>query len=189
MTYLIAATGMSLAWLLQLYLVFPLEEILRPEGANIQAFSLLFLPHGAKVLIGMFLMGGGAPLIMMISFVFGLLWHPPEYAFIGGIIAGVTAIVPLWGVNLAIGRPLNYQFFNYTRDNFNLFKFAMVMSVAIAVLNAFFQSLHAKHSLDISPDPLLALGFLIGDVLGGIVCILISIFAARAYFKKYKIVF
>jgi len=186
LTYLFAAIGMSLAWILQLAFVFPLEEILRPEGANLRAFSLLFLPHGAKVLVVMFLMGGGAPLIMLLSFIFGLFWHPPEYAFIGGIIAGVTAIIPLWGINLAVGKPLNYRFFSYTRDNFNLFKFAMVMNVAIALLNSFFQSLHAKQSLDINPEPLLALGFLIGDILGGLVCIMLGILAARAYLKRYQ---
>lgn len=189
MAYLIAVLVFSLSWILQLFVIFPLEAMLRPQGNNLEAFSLLFLPHGAKVLIAMFLMGGGVPLIMVISFIFGLFWHPPEYALIGGVIAGATAIFPLWGVNLAIGRPLNYRFFAFTRDNVNLFKLAMVMSVAIAVLNSFFQSLHAKLSLDINPDPLLALGFLFGDIVGGVVCILFCIITARVYLQKRKNVF
>jgi hypothetical protein len=189
MIYLIAVFVLSISWLLQLFVIFPLEAMLRPQGNNLEAFSLLFLPHGAKVLIAMFLMGSGVPLIMVVTFVFGLFWHPPEYALIGGVIAGATAILPLWGVNLAIGRPLNYRFFAFRRDNVNLFKLAMVMSVAIAVLNSFFQSLHAKVYLNINPDPLLALWFLFGDIVGGVVCILFCIMVARLYLQKHKNVF
>lgn len=57
MKVVLAVVFLSLVWLLQRYLVFPLEQALRPENSNVRAFSFVFLPHGAKVLIAMFFNG------------------------------------------------------------------------------------------------------------------------------------
>ena len=71
MSYLIATAGLALAWLVQLYIVFPIEEVLRGDGSAIGAFSYLFLPHGAKVLVAVLLMQASIPVILIVSFGFG----------------------------------------------------------------------------------------------------------------------
>ena len=74
MQVVLAAGFLSLAWLLQLHLVFPLEQALRPENSNVDAFSFVFLPHGSKVLVAMFLMTWSLPVILIVSFVAGLMF-------------------------------------------------------------------------------------------------------------------
>ena len=89
----LATVFLSLVWLLQHYLVFPLEQALRTENSNVHAFSFVFLPHGAKVLIAMFLMAWSLPVILGVSFVAGLIsGFDSTYAFLGSVIAAITAI-------------------------------------------------------------------------------------------------
>ena len=69
MKVVLATVFLALAWLLQIHLVFPIEQSMRPSDSNVSAFSFVFLPHGAKVLIAMFLMTWSLPVILSVSFV------------------------------------------------------------------------------------------------------------------------
>ena len=185
MQFVLTTGFLSLAWLLQLHLVFPLEQTLRPENSNIDAFSFVFLPHGAKVLVAMFLMSWSLPVILGVSFVSGLMFgFDPTYAFLGSFLAALTALTPIWLFNFVTNKPLNYRVFRYDNGNLNLFRVSMLLVVAVAFVNSAFQSALAKAMLDITPDPQLTIGFLIGDILGGFVCIVGAIIGLRLFMRR-----
>ena len=185
MQLVLAAVFLFLAWLLQLNLIFPIEQALRPENSNVEAFSFVFLPHGAKVLVAMFLMSWSLPVILGVSFVSGLMFgSDPTYAFLGAVIAAITTIMPIWLFNFVTNRPLNYRVFRYDNGNINLFRVSMLLVVAAAFVNSAFQAALAKAMLDINPDPQLAIGFLTGDIVGGFVCVVGAIFVLRLYMLR-----
>ena len=186
MTKVIVATGfLTFSWLLQLNLIFPLEQALRPENSNVGAFSFVFLPHGAKVLIAMFLMAWSMPVILIVSFVAGLMFgFDPTYAFLGAVLAAITAVMPMLLFNFVTKRPINYRVFRYDSGNLNLFRLSMLLVVAVAFVNSAFQAALAEIMLDITPDPQLTIGFLIGDVIGGLVCIVGAIICLRLFIRR-----
>ena len=185
MQVILAAGFLSIAWLLQLHLIFPLEQALRPENSNVDAFSFVFLPHGAKVLVAMFLMSWSLPVILSVSFVSGLIFgFDPTYAFLGAVIASITAIMPIWLFNFVSGKPINYRVFRYDNGNPNLFRVSMLLVLAVAFVNSAFQAALAKAMLDTSPDPQLTIGFLMGDIVGGLVCIIGAIMCLRLYIRR-----
>ena len=185
MQVVLAAGFLSLAWLLQLHLIFPLEQALRPENSNVDAFSFVFIPHGAKVLVAMFLMTWSLPVILIVSFVAGLMFgFDPTYAFLGAVTAAMTAIMPIWLFNFVSNRPINYRVFRYDNGHLNLFRVSMLLVLAVAFVNSAFQAALAKAMLDISPDPQLAIGFLLGDIVGGFVCIVGAIMSFRLFTRR-----
>ena len=186
MTKIIVATGLlTFAWILQIHLVFPLEQALRPENSNVGTFSFVFLPHGAKVLIIMFLMAWGLPVILGVSFVAGLMFgFDPTYAFLGAVLAAITAVMPMWLLNFVTNRPINFRVFRYDSGNINLFRTSMILVLAVAFVNSAFQAALAKAMLDTTPDPQLTIGFLTGDIIGGFVCILGTIICLRLFIHR-----
>ena len=185
MQVVLAVGFLSLAWLLQLHLIFPLEQALRPENSNVDAFSFVFIPHGAKVLVAMFLMTWSLPVILIVSFVAGLMFgFDPTYAFLGAVLAAITAIMPIWLFNFVSGKPIDYRVFRYDNGNLNLFRASMLLVVAVAFVNSAFQATLAYTMLDINPDPLLTIGFLIGDIVGGFVCIVGAIIGLRLFMRR-----
>ena len=190
MAHLTAAFCLSLAWICQLYVVFPLEQMLRGDGSAVAAFSYMFLPHGAKVIIALILMKGALPVIFLVTLCFGMLSGGTfEYAFFGGLIAAITALLPIWLINSTFRQPLNQRIWSFTQDNFSLFRFAFAMSLAVALLNSIFQAALAKAQLNVDPDFSLAIGFLTGDIIGGVVCIMIIILSARHLLVRFGNVF
>ena len=185
MQFVLAAGFLSLAWLLQLHLIFPLEQALRPENSNVDAFSFVFLPHGAKVLVAMFLMTWSLPVILITSFAAGLMFgFDPTYAFLGAVLAAITAILPMWLFNFVTNRPISFRVFRYDNGNLNLFRVSMLLVVAVAFVNSAFQAALAKAMLDINPDPQLTIWFLIGDIVGGFVCIVGAIIGLRLFMRR-----
>ena len=185
MQVILAAGFLSIAWLLQLHLIFPLEQALRPENSNVDAFSFVFLPHGAKVLVAMFLMSWSLPVILSVSFVSGLIFgFDPTYAFLGAVLAAMTAIMPIWLFNFVTSRPINYRVFRYDNGNLNLFRVSMLLVLAVAFVNSAFQAALAKTMLHIDPDLLITIGFLTGDIVGGFVCIVGAIICLRLLMRR-----
>ena len=185
MQVVLATVFLSLAWLLQLHLVFPIEQALRSENSNVDAFSFVFLPHGAKVLVAMFLMSWSLPVILGVSFVSGLMFgFDPTYAFLGAVLAASTTIIPIWLFNFVSGKPIDYRVFQYDNGNLNLFRASILLVVAVAFVNSAFQAALAKTMLDITPDPQLTIGFLTGDVIGGFVCVVGAIFIIRLFMRR-----
>jgi len=180
MAYLLAACCLSLAWICQLYVVFPFEQMLRGDGSAVTAFSYMFLPHGAKVIIALILMKGALPVIFLVTLCFGMLsGGSPDYALFGSLIAAITALLPIWLINLTFRQPLNQRIWSFTQNNFSMFRFAFAISLAVALLNSIFQAALAKAKLNVDPDFSLAIGFLIGDIVGGVICIMVIILSAR----------
>jgi len=182
---LTATAFLVAAWLLQLFVVFPIEQALRPENSNASVFSYVFLPHGAKVLVAMFLMAWSFPVIFIVAFGSGIIFDfDPYYAFCGALVAAATAIMPIWLFNFVTNRPLNYSISRYAGGNLNLFRASMLLVVAVAFMNSAFQAALAKAMLDITPDPQLSLGFLVGDIIGGFVCVVGGILFLRLFMRR-----
>ena len=125
------------------------------------------------------------PVILGVSFAAGFMFgFDPTYAFLGAVIAAITAIMPIWMFNFVTNRPLNYRVFWYDSGNLNLFRASMLLVVAVAFVNSVFQAALAKVMLDINPDPNLAIGFLTGDVIGGLFCVTSTILLLRLFMRR-----
>jgi len=183
--YVIAASGLALAWLTQLYMVFPFEQFLRGDGSDVATFSYLFLPHGVKVLIGLIFMSAGLPIIFLVQVAAGLVFGKPVgYAVISAAAASLAIIVPLWVLNMTMRQPLDAKLWSLSRSNFNLFRLAVVLSLAAALVDSVFQATIAEMVLGHQAGPVIALGFLAGDVIGGVTCIMTAIYISRLILQR-----
>ena len=108
----------------------------------------------------------------------------PTYSLLGAFTAAITAILPMWMFNLVNNRPISYRVFRYDNGNLNLFRVTMLLVVAVAFVNSAFQAALAKAMLNINPDPQLTIGFLVGDVIGGFVCIVVTIICLRLLLRR-----
>ncbi len=88
----------------------------------------------------MFLMTWSLPIILIVSFVAGLMFgFNPTYAFLGAVLAAITAIMPIWLFNFVSGKPIDYRVFRYDNGNLNLFRVSMLLVFAVAFVNSAFQ--------------------------------------------------
>ena len=137
------------------------------------------------MLVAMFFMLWSLPVILIVSFTAGLMFgFDPTYAFLGAVLAAMTAIMPMWLFNFVNNRPINYRAFRYDNGNINLFRASMLLVVAVAFVNSAFQAALAKAMLAMTPDPQLTIGFLIGDITGGFVCIVVAIICLRLFIRR-----
>lgn len=123
--------------------------------------------------------------ILGVSFVAGLMFDfDSKYAFLGAVIAAITAIMPLWLFYFVTNRPINYRVFRYGNGNPNLFRVSMLLVVAVAFVNPIFQATLAIGMVYINPDLQLTIWFLIGDVIEGFVCVVCAILLLRLFIRR-----
>jgi len=189
-TYLIATGALIATWLTQFFVVFPIESALRGDGSGVVAYSYLFLPHGIKVLIVLLIMLRGLPIIFGVQLVAGIYFgNSLSYAVWGALLGSIAVFVPLWLINLTMNRELNQRIWDIQQSSFNLFRLTFAVCVAAALLNSVAQATLAQMLLRVKADYTVQLGFLVGDIFGGLVCIIAAILVSRYILRRYGYAF
>lgn len=161
---------LTAVFLLQQYLIMPLE--LHLSQSSIAAIaSLVFIPHGAKVLLATLSGYRSIVPILTAQFIGGLSFDlTPVDALTAAAIATSAVILPLWLLRNAKALQPN-------PSNINLFWAMLFIGAASSVLNSLFISLYRDFAING-----ISLRFFIGDLMGTVI-----IFALIISFRKLLI--
>jgi integral membrane sensor domain MASE1 len=174
---------MALAWLLQINLVYPFEQLIfNPELVKVA--SVIFIPAGFKVLFGTILGLRSLPAVFLAT-LFGMWLHTDALEFSAkfAFVSTVALYIPVLLVNFLDRDSGDVEFVGeqlVNRNPLTLFRKAVVIAVLASLLNSFFSVLvygPASH-------PNAWMHFLIGDVVGTIVVVAIIV-GVRA--KLYRL--
>lgn len=158
---------MALAWLLQINLVYPFEQlIINPELVKVA--SVIFIPAGFKVLFGTILGLRSLPAVFFAT-LFGMWLHTEALQFSAqfAFVSTIALYIPVLLVNFLDRDSGDADLMGdelVKRTPLTLFRKAVVIAVLASLLNSFFSVLvygPASH-------PNAWMHFLIGDVVGTI---------------------
>ncbi|MEY3038768.1 MAG: hypothetical protein RL143_1335 [Pseudomonadota bacterium] len=162
---------MALAWLLQINLVYPFEQLIfNPELVKVA--SVIFIPAGFKVLFGTILGLRSLPAVFLAT-LFGMWLHTEALGFSAqfAFVSTIALYIPVLLVNFLDkdGGELADELVK--RAPLTLFRKTVVIAVLASLLNSFFSVL--VHGSASHPDAWMH--FLIGDVVGTIVVVAIIV--------------
>lgn len=169
--------SLVLSFISQTYIIFPIEQYIRSDGMT-SLVSLVFIPHGVKVLVVMVYGLWSLPAIFMAQIINGIMFNGAfELNTLYGAFAGTTCIgLPLVLYNLSLNRNLFLApMFDKTFD-FNVFWLFMSWAIIASFLNSLLHSLIYSF-----PSDNLPLYFLFGDVFGALVFCLLSLTVLHLY--------
>lgn len=168
---------MCLVWFIQIRLIYPVEASVRGEGL-VDVFSLIFLPHGFKViLLSLMPVTGFLPVVFAQVIATIYLGTDSSMVFVMavGLLAAFACVMPIWMVNLVMGRPWYKSPLVNSQVDFNSFRFMLALVFVAALLNAIVMSLMSNATAT-SPLPIeVVVGFVAGDLIGG--CFVLICFA------------
>lgn len=162
LTLLLAAV-----FLLQQYMIMPLELHLSDSSIAAVA-SLIFIPHGAKVLIATLSGYRSIVPILAAQFIGGLSFDlAPIDALTAAAIATLAVILPLWLLRTA-------KAMHADPSSLNLFWTMLFIGAASSVLNSVFISLYRDYAFNG-----ISLRFFVGDLMGTL-----TVFALIISFRR-----
>ena len=168
---------MCLAWFVQIRLIYPVEAAIRGEGL-VDVFSLVFLPHGFKViLLSLMPVTGFLPVVFAQAMAAVYLGTDSSAVFVMalGLMAALACAMPIWMANLVMRRPWYKSPLMNSQVDFNSFRFMLALVFVAALLNAIVMSLMSNATAT-SPLPVeVVVGFVAGDLIGG--CFVMICFA------------
>ena len=156
--YIFATLTLSAIFISQQYLIFPVEQALFGSELTVIA-SLLFLPHGAKVLFAV--ISGYKSFLPILS-----------AQYIGGLFYGLTSLESFIAASLgclAIFLPLavlrtQRWLWPSRNSNITLFQKLLIISLSSSILNSTLLTIYYGHLLKDG----ISLRFLFGDIMGTI---------------------
>ena len=168
---------MCLVWFIQIWLIYPVEASIRGEGL-VDVFSLVFLPHGFKViLLSLMPVTGFLPVVFaqVIAAVYLGTDSSALFVMALGLMAALACATPIWMANLVMRRPWYKSPLMNSQVDFNSFRFMLALVFVAALLNAIVMSLMSNATAT-SPLPVeVVVGFVAGDLIGG--CFVLICFA------------
>lgn len=161
---------LTAVFLAQQYLIMPLE-IWFSETSLAAVASLVFIPHGAKVLLATLSGYRSIVPILTAQFIGGLSFNlTPSDAFVASAIATAAVIIPL-----ALVRSSNAL--RNDPSNLNLFWAMLFIGAASSALNSTFISLYRDFAFNG-----ISLRFFVGDIMGTVL-----VFALLISFRRLLI--
>lgn len=154
-----------LCWLIQLYLIFPIESRLL-DPAIVQVASVIFIPHGFKVLAATLTSLKALP-PLFIGQCIGMQLHTndPALAVQYGAISMMALYIPVLLINyLERGGKLGLDQTLQPDGSFNLWRKILVVATISSLLNAYLATL----LFGSVSNPQLWMRFLLGDVIGAV---------------------
>ena len=154
------------AFMLQFNVLFPLESRLFPSDDLDQA-SLLFLPHGLKILMA-YLMGIVAvPAIFVAQLLAGLLilGVGMQDAVVGAFFGTLAAIMPVAIINFLFKNPWHEGVVLHSKEGIGTFR-AFIVAV---MLSTFVNSVLHSAYYHADSTVMLPFRYLFGDIMGAIV--------------------
>ena len=169
-------TILLISFSVQTYLIFPIEQYLREDQLT-EIVSLIFIPHGVKVLLAMVYGAFALPAIFTAQIINGFfLTGDIEWTQIYGAVAGTLCIgLPLILHNLSVNKPLGSSSIFDLNLSFNIFWLFISWAIISSFLNSILHSLIYGFPVDNLPWY-----FLFGDVFGSFILCLISMAIVRS---------
>ena len=163
------------SFLLQTYFIFPIEQHYRDDQLT-SIVSLIFIPHGVKVLMVMIYGVFSLPAIFGAQIVNGILLNGTfQWLEIYGAFAGTACIgLPLILHNLSMNKPLHSSPMFDKTFSFNIFWLFLSWAIISSFLNSLLHTLLFGFPTDNLPWL-----FLFGDVFGSIVFCLLCLCILR----------
>lgn len=171
--------------LIQSYFVYPIESSLLQDSAT-EIVSLLYLPHGIRVIFAL-LIGSVAAIPMFAANFIGtsLLGFPMIDGLIDSLISTACVFIPIYFFNYLRGNSIFSSPFAALDDSVNLFRSVMVLAFLAALINAVLStSWFSDDQFDV-----LAFRFLIGDMVGTFVVLVLLLVLKKTFVivrKVYK---
>lgn len=158
-----------IAFLIQFQLIWPAESYLL-ENLDVGSVSLLFIPHGIKAIAVVI---GGLPALFAIALAHFatdmFLSLPIERALWSAFSGAIVMALPLFVFNFVMGRKLLSSI--SLSDDYRLSMVRLVLAVALvsSMLNGIINAVYHENS----GVSLLAFRYVLGDMLGTLVALLI----------------
>ncbi len=168
------------SFIVQHWVVFPLERLTLPAD-DLNFASLLFIPHGVKLVLAFVIGILALPGILIGQFLAGLLLgSPPDLAFITAVIGSFAVMLPVMLVRYMQSIPFTISLAETTHA-VSIAKAFFVVTVIASLLNSMFHGvLFHKEGSNI-----LELRYLTGDILGA-AFVLFALMGIRRVNKFYQ---
>ena len=173
---LILALVLVLAFELQFKFIFPIEGALFPSD-DLSLASLLFVPHGLKMLVAYFLGIIAAPAIFVAQLIAGyfVIGANVQDAVVGALFGTIAAIAPVTLLNFLFKNKWSDGVALNTKEGIGTFR-AFIVAV---ILSTFINSiLHSAYYFDGSSITL-PFRYLFGDLMGALVVFSLVILMRR----------
>ena len=173
---LILTLVLVLAFVLQFKVIMPIEGALFPS-ADLSYASLLFIPHGIKMLVAYLLGIIAAPAIFVAQLIAGLfvLGANAQDAVVGALFGTIAAIAPVTLLNFMFKNTWSDGVAMNTKEGIGTFR-AFIVAV---ILSTFINSiLHSAYYFD-GGSITLPFRYLFGDIMGALVVFSLVILMRR----------
>lgn len=170
-----------LAFVIQNYVIFPIESRLF-DPSVVQIASLLFIPHGVKVILAT-LYGYLAVLPILVGQAIGIYMYTNDLEFSTsfGAIAVLAVFIPVGLINYL--EKGGYENGPQVLSGSNTLRFGrklLVIALISSLLNSYFASLLNG----VSPQSQIWLRFLLGDMLGA-TAVFLLVYALRGFIRDW----
>ena len=166
--FVLVTVGYILAYTLTLGFVYPLQKIIFPENALLA--SLLFLPHGIRVIAFHYLAWKAILHMLPASYLFLVLSNNSgaELDVLSPIVSMVACYIGFLGATVLIKKEA-------IGNTISTWKYFVLAGATSSVVNGL-----ALSWLQFADAPLSALiGYVVGDTLGLLVCLVVLMYAFR----------
>jgi len=169
-----------LSYIVQNLFLYPIESSLRSDE-HTAIVSLLYLPHGMKVLYGIMLGPMSAGYIFLAQYVsFGWFFGFSTENLNGSILGCVSIILPIILLNASAKRDVFSAPVNYQSMKINVVWTLITLSLFTALLDSY---LHMKLYFDVVEIDVFTY-FIIGDFCGAIAIFMLFLFVYRPIINK-----
>ena len=181
-TYIIAFVILFLGFVVQTFLIYPVESLLRPDG-YVNFASLIFIPHGIKIILVMLIGPIVWPMVYLAQVLNGLMFNGNfEDAFFSSAFGTFAVVVPAILLNASLKRSIWAAPVFYRDINISI----IWTYISLSVMGSFFNSLLSAMYFGIN-DLLLPYLYFSGDVFGSLVVFVILLSVVRPILMKIKI--
>ena len=164
---------------IQTYIIFPIESFIRTDGF-VEYASVIFIPHGLKILVLLVYGIRGLPAILIAQNLNGImLFETINAEIFMSAMAGTFCVgLPLILHNLSFGKRYFYAPISEPKNSLSIFWLFCSWALISSFINSLFHSLIYGF-----PTTNLPWLFMIGDVSGAIVLSICSILILRFFFR------
>jgi len=169
-----------LSYIVQNLFLYPIESSLRSDE-HTAIVSLLYLPHGMKVLYGIILGPMSAGYIFLAQYVsFGWFFGFSTENLIGSILGCISIILPIILLNVSAKKDVFSAPVNYQLMKINVVWTLITLSLFTALLDSY---LHMKLYFDVVDIDVFTF-FIFGDFCGAIAIFMLFLFVYRPIMNK-----
>ena len=181
-SYIIAFVVLFLGFQVQTFLIYPVESLLRPDG-YVNFASLVFIPHGIKIILIMLIGPVIWPVIYLAQLLSGFIYSGDFTAslFTSGF-GTFAVVVPAVLLNASLKRSIWAAPVFYRDINISI----IWTYISLSVMGSFFNSLLNAMYFGIN-DLLLPYLYFSGDVFGSLVVFVVLLSVVRPILMKIKI--